>query len=84
MTPGTEEVGRQTLSRLLLWSTRYAMGRRSTAPVEVASLVVVLGDYLEDDDRATILRDYEEALRHGELGDPCDAREWAAMAGAIR
>ena len=79
-TPGAPEV-----SRLLLWSFRYALGRRSSAPSNVSRTVIAYRHCLDFEDRATILRDYEEArARPGELGDACDAEEWGRMAAALR
>ena len=72
------------VSRLLLWSFRYALGRRSTAPSNVSQMVIAYRDCLQPDDRTTILRDYDEARQRGELGDACDQEDWARMSIALR
>jgi hypothetical protein len=77
------EIDDDTLSALLCYSTRYAMGRRTYAASQVATAVRQYRGHLTGGDREAILREYDVAARDGHLGDECDAQAWRQMAEAL-
>lgn len=70
---------------LLLYSVRYALGRRSTAPLDVSEAVRRNWDELSGNTRELILKEVSEALRRAlpwnTLGDDCDHGVWTDLAG---
>ena len=78
------EIDDDTLSALLTYSVRYAMGRRTYAPSQVARAVIAHRGHLQPGDREAIVREYDESRRMGLLGNDCDAQNWHAMARALR
>ncbi len=74
------------LGTLLLFSLRYALGRRSSAPSDVADMVRRYWGAADTAHRGFLLRDlregFERAFRLGDgsdLGDECDRQTWAAL-----
>lgn len=74
------------MGSMLLWSLRYAMGRRSTAPDDVAGCVQRYWSLSDDAHRRFLFRDlheeFERAFRcgdHRNLGDRCDVETWARL-----
>lgn len=81
---GTVEVRDSTLSMLMLYAVRYAMGRRSYCVDEVVRAVMANRGAITDADRAVMLRDIADAALAGELGDQCDADRWRRLAAELR
>lgn len=61
--------------RIAVYATRYAVGRRSGAAIDVANFIIGNLDSIRADAgcRAAILAAIHEAPS---LGDECDAKEW--------
>lgn len=83
-TPKT--IASSDVGALLLWSLRYAMGRRSTAPGDVADCIRRYWHLSDEAHRGFLLRDlreeFERAFRtggHEMLGDNCDVETWASL-----
>jgi hypothetical protein len=77
-----------TIGTLVICATRYAMGRRSTAPSIVCSAVRACWQWMEPQDRSTLVRDLRDELDRAErgiygeqrtLGARCDHREWLTL-----
>ena len=69
------------LGTLCIQAQRYAMGRRSTAPLATSEIIRHAWPELEANDRAILVRDLDEQLRDeercpGALGGACDVRTW--------
>lgn len=84
-------VDAHSLGSLCIYATRYALGRRSTAPGTVADVVRQCWASLDHRDRLTLLRDLREAIADDDrwldgpeprdpwsrpLGGECDSRTW--------
>ena len=65
-----------TQRALLLYATRYALGRRSYVVREITDLLKQHWRSLWAGDRQVIQRDIEEARDRRQLGDACDAIAW--------
>ena len=66
---------------LFLYSMRYALGRRTAAPSDVADHIVAHWEKLNDRAQMLILRDLKQAIEEddrqpGRLGDRCDRAVW--------
>lgn len=71
------------IGSMLLWSLRYALGRRSTAPGSVAQCIQRYWHLSDDAHRGYLFRDLVQEVRrawHGcmpeVLGDECDRWTW--------
>lgn len=78
-----------TLWLLLLYSMRYALGRMSSAPSDVADRIRVYSKHLEPSQVAQIANEVEEALRQCEirgelLGQRCDHDTWSRLVADLR
>jgi hypothetical protein len=79
------------LGDLCVYAVRYALGRTSGAPSDVASAVRVAWPAITDDARATLLRDLREAIEDDDtdrrigrrtgrrLGHDCDRETWTSL-----
>jgi len=78
-----------TLWGMILYSVRYAMGRRSCAPGEACDWVRGYQDYLTPHQVEQIAREVNEELarceaRGSRLGDECDHRTWMTLVADLR
>jgi hypothetical protein len=78
-----------TLWCLLLFSVRYAMGRMSAAPGEVADWVRLYRKHLSSTQADQIANEIEKELRDREsrgtlLGMKCDHEVWARLVADLR
>ena len=74
----------QALELVLVYSVRYAMGRKSTAPSDVAEIVKKNWGKIRKETQAQIMREVKEAIRLADdkcslLGDKCDHDTWVAL-----
>jgi hypothetical protein len=69
---------------MLLFSFRYALGRRSTAPTTVEGWLVQYAHVLEVWHRRQIVDDIEGAMKAGWAGDECDRETWRRVAERMR
>lgn len=69
-----------TLGLLLVCSVRYALGRRTYMPEEIARIVRARYMDVSEGDRETIRRDLLKACENpATLGDDCDIRTWNVL-----
>lgn len=68
---------------LLLYAFRYALGRRTGAPSDVAATIRAHLDVLPDWMLAQIVRDIGRAIDAEQAGAPCDVDEWTRLARDI-
>lgn len=61
---------------MVIYAARYALGRASYAPDEVAYYLVCHWDKLQPKTQAVIVRDIEEAIAQGRSGMEMDRAEW--------
>lgn len=61
---------------LMLFATRYAVGRMTTAPSIMADLIKENKEYLEKGTIENIIDEIETAKRAGCLGMDCDISTW--------
>ena len=61
---------------LMLFATRYAVGRISTAPSIMADLIKENKEYLKKETIENIIDEIETAKRAGCLGMDCDINTW--------
>ena len=71
------------LALLLVYAFRYALGRRSSAPSDVAGMVLRYRHALEPWEVAQICEDATRAIHTNTAGDPCDVRTWQALIDAL-
>lgn len=69
---------------LLIFSFRYALGRRSAGVGYVADLLVEHAARLLATDREQIARDTEMAISGGDAGMDCDVQDWRRVVAAMR
>ena len=79
-TKWSHKVSGPELATMLMFSFRYALGRRSTAPSAVADLLRTYGHVLPPWQRDQIANDIRIAIRDGFAGDTCDERTWREVA----
>jgi len=68
------------LATMLIMSFRYALGRKSTAPSTVQSLLSSYGHALEPWQATQIVKDIEHAIASGLAGMDCDVVTWKEVA----
>lgn len=68
------------LGVMLIYATRYAMGRATSAPHDVAACVRRYAPHLAPGDLAVIRRDLRLALGRSVLGMAPDHAEWERLA----
>lgn len=73
----------QVDSSLLIYSFRYALGRRTGAPGDVAAALVEHGEVLQVYERHQIVREIEQAIAEDRAGAPCDVDEWRQVVRAF-
>lgn len=61
---------------LILYSFRYALGRRTYAVSEVADHIVQKWHILPEFYKEQIVKDIEQAIEHNLAGDECDINSW--------
>ena len=61
---------------LMLFATRYAVGRMSTAPSIMADLIKENKEHLKKETIENIINEIETAKRAGCLGMDCDINTW--------
>ncbi len=64
------------LEALLVYATRYALGRQTYAVDDVAGIIERTAPKLSARTRAVLSRDIAEAAARGALGADIDARRW--------
>jgi hypothetical protein len=74
----------EDLRTMLIYTFRYALGRRTSAPMDAARFVRTWGVVLHPEDVDQIVRDIERAVESRHAGDPCDVAEWQALAAFLR
>lgn len=78
------EVDAETFGRMLVWSFRYGLGRRTAAVSEIAALLITHQDRLADWERQQIVDAIERAIANGHAGMDCDVQDWRHVAEALR
>lgn len=68
---------------VLIFATRYALGRKTLAPSIVKSALVRHQKALSAADADILIRDIEAQAEHG-YGDRCDEETWADTLGWLR
>jgi hypothetical protein len=88
VTPSVSKWSRQVsipeLASMLIMSFRYALGRQSTAPSAVQSLLGVYSDVLQPWQKEQIVRDIEQAIEGGFAGMDCDIATWTEVAKRLK
>lgn len=86
-TPGSPSLSDARGSRddatLLIFATRYALGRRTFAPSIIKGLLIRHQDWLTPQDAAILIHDIEFQGTIG-YGDPCDRETWETTLGWLR
>jgi hypothetical protein len=78
-----------TFGTLLIYATRYVLGRATYAVDDVCGLLRMHAPYLQDRDREVIVRDIQEALdgahrRGATLGMTQDEANWGSALAVLR
>ncbi len=68
---------------LLVYAFRYALGRRTGAPADVARVLVCHGVVLPAWQRDQITKEITLAIKHQTAGAPCDVDEWMKVLRAF-
>lgn len=72
------------LRDMLIFSFRYALGRRSTAPSTMDSHVRRYEQHIPVWMKKQMIGDIEYAVKNGLAGDDCDVEEWERLAGWLK
>lgn len=75
-------VQRDHLALLLTYSVRYALGRRTTAPSDVAAITNGHLGHLRPHELTRLRDDIRDQSRLG-YGDPCDEDTWAGLVAQL-
>lgn len=67
----------------LMYSFRYALGRRSYAVSDVADALIEHREQVRPDWRLQCIRDITEAIAEGRAGMEMDEREWMKVVHAF-
>lgn len=67
------------IDELSVWAVRYALGRMTYAPHNVAELIERRRDSIRPATLAVIVRDIDEAEARGGLGMAMDAEAWLRL-----
>lgn len=73
---GAPTVAPHELEALLVYATRYALGRQTYAVDDVATVIAREAPRLSARTRSVLARDIAEAAARGNLGADFDARRW--------
>lgn len=79
-----EPVERHTLRLLVIYSTRYAMGRQTAAPSTAIKAVKSHAHVLSASDLEQFAEDVDAHARRGALGMDADREDWVAFASWCR
>lgn len=69
---------------LMVYAFRFALGRRTGAPADVARALVAHGEVLPAWQRDQIDREIRIAVEQNRAGAPCDVDEWMKVRRAFR
>lgn len=75
------QVPAETLGKIAIGATAYAVGRRSYITATTASFLKAHWTALPSDDRARVVEIIEAARDRNALGDDCDAVGWRSILG---
>jgi len=67
------------LQTLIIFSLRYALGRRTAAVTDCSLLIIKYWNKLDDWAKELIKKEIKEAVRRNLAGDECDVNEWNAI-----
>lgn len=65
-----------TDENILVFAFRYALGRKTTAPVIVADHLIKQWSNLAPHSKAQVKEEIRTAINRGDAGHPCDVETW--------
>ena len=77
-------VGSEDLDKLVFGLFRYALGRKTYIACEASEIISTHAEHIRESTRDLIVREIEEYIRRGMVGDKCDEECWVALSTRIK